>query len=189
MPQTTEKCFYWIFFWQKSPVTFKLPKIFSLDVIGPPLCSFDTADNCPPPQNILVLRFPSHGIHSVAWLLCTPLGIPFFFFFATLCIAYGILVPRPGIEPMPAAVEAWSLNHWTAREVPFWAFLFFLFYVFVGNFIFCGTWDPQSSLGHPESLVAACGIYFPDQESSLGPLHGEHEVFATGPPGKSLFLF
>ena len=29
-----------------------------------------------------------------------------------------ILVPRTGIEPMPLAVEAWSLNHWTAREVP-----------------------------------------------------------------------
>ena len=29
-----------------------------------------------------------------------------------------ILVPRPGIEPAPPAVEAWSLNHWTAREFP-----------------------------------------------------------------------
>ena len=28
-----------------------------------------------------------------------------------------VLVPQPGIEPMPPAVEAWSLNHWTAREV------------------------------------------------------------------------
>ena len=33
-------------------------------------------------------------------------------------LACGILVPPPGIEPMPTAVEAWSLNHWTAREVP-----------------------------------------------------------------------
>ena len=30
--------------------------------------------------------------------------------------ARGILVLRPGIEPAPPAVEAWSLNHWTARE-------------------------------------------------------------------------
>ena len=36
----------------------------------------------------------------------------------TLHVACGILVPRPGIEPRPPAVEAWSLNHWTAREVP-----------------------------------------------------------------------
>ena len=32
--------------------------------------------------------------------------------------AGGILVPQLGIEPVPPAVEAWSLNHWTAREVP-----------------------------------------------------------------------
>ena len=30
----------------------------------------------------------------------------------------GILVPWPGIEPMPLAVEAPSHNHWIAREVP-----------------------------------------------------------------------
>ena len=29
-----------------------------------------------------------------------------------------ILVPRPGIEPLPPAKEVQSLNHWTAREVP-----------------------------------------------------------------------
>ena len=33
-------------------------------------------------------------------------------------MACGILVPRPGIKPIPPAVEAQSLNHWTAREVP-----------------------------------------------------------------------
>ena len=32
--------------------------------------------------------------------------------------ARGILVPRPGIEPTPSALEAQSLNHWTPREVP-----------------------------------------------------------------------
>jgi len=25
-------------------------------------------------------------------------------------------VPQPGMETMPPAVEAWSPNHWTARE-------------------------------------------------------------------------
>ena len=30
----------------------------------------------------------------------------------------GILVPRPGIEPIPPAMEVRSLNHWTSREVP-----------------------------------------------------------------------
>ena len=28
-----------------------------------------------------------------------------------------ILVPQPGIKPVPPAVEVWSLNHWTIREV------------------------------------------------------------------------
>ena len=40
----------------------------------------------------------------------------FFFFFWPRCVACGLLVPPPGIEPL--AVEAQSLNHWTTREVP-----------------------------------------------------------------------
>ena len=32
--------------------------------------------------------------------------------------AYGILGPYLGIEPVPPAVKAQSLNHWTMREVP-----------------------------------------------------------------------
>ena len=40
-----------------------------------------------------------------------------FFFFWPHCVACGILVPRPGIKPTSPAVEAWSLNHWTAREI------------------------------------------------------------------------
>ena len=48
-------------------------------------------------------------------------------------MACGIVVPRPGIEPTPLAVEAQSLNHWTAREVPdlhsFYLMSIFLFQV------------------------------------------------------------
>ena len=33
------------------------------------------------------------------------------------------LVPWPGIEPRPCALEAWSLSHWTAREIP-WEYFF-----------------------------------------------------------------
>ena len=40
------------------------------------------------------------------------------FFFDFQVEARGILVPWPGFEPMPAAVEAWSPNHWPTREVP-----------------------------------------------------------------------
>ena len=38
-------------------------------------------------------------------------------------------------------------------------------------------------------LVAACGIWFPDQGLNPGPLHWELGVLSTGPPGKSLFFF
>ena len=34
-------------------------------------------------------------------------------------------------------------------------------------------------------LVAACGIYFPDEGSNPGPLHWEHGVLTAGPPRKS----
>ena len=34
-----------------------------------------------------------------------------------------MLVPLPGTEPMHPALEAWSLNHSTTREVPFHSFL------------------------------------------------------------------
>ena len=33
------------------------------------------------------------------------------------------LVPQPGIKPGPPALEAWSLGHWTTREVSICAFL------------------------------------------------------------------
>ena len=41
-----------------------------------------------------------------------------FFNFWPHHVACGLLVLPPGIEPMPSAGIAWSLNHWTAREVP-----------------------------------------------------------------------
>ena len=49
--------------------------------------------------------------------------LPSFFFFLSFLLwphptACGILVPQPGIEPAHPELEVWSLNHWTAREVP-----------------------------------------------------------------------
>ena len=38
----------------------------------------------------------------------------------------GNLVPWPGVEPGPPALGAWSLSHWTTREVPRWYMLLFL---------------------------------------------------------------
>ena len=36
-------------------------------------------------------------------------------------MACGILVPIPGIEPMPPELEVQSLNHWTTMEVSFYS--------------------------------------------------------------------
>ena len=38
-----------------------------------------------------------------------------FFFGCAVSIRY-LSSLGPGIKPMPPAVEAWSLNHWTARK-------------------------------------------------------------------------
>ena len=40
------------------------------------------------------------------------------FYFWPRHAARGILVPQPGIKPVSPELGAQSLNHWTAREVP-----------------------------------------------------------------------
>ena len=42
----------------------------------------------------------------------------FSFFFRPHCMACGILVPQPEIDPGSSAVKVLSPNHWTAREFP-----------------------------------------------------------------------
>ena len=56
----------------------------------------------------------------------------FFFFFGLRCAACGISVPQLGIESVPPAVEAWSPNHWTAREFLPDSFYFKFFFGCVG---------------------------------------------------------
>ena len=53
--------------------------------------------------------------------------------------ACSILVPQPGIEPEPPAVEAWCPNHWTTREFPVINCSIFIFYFFgcVGSLLLC----------------------------------------------------
>ena len=41
-----------------------------------------------------------------------------YFIFWPCHMACGILVPQPGTKTTPPAVEAWSVNHWTAGEDP-----------------------------------------------------------------------
>ena len=42
----------------------------------------------------------------------------YFLLFCPHCSACGILVPWPGIKPMPPELGAQCLNHWTTSEVP-----------------------------------------------------------------------
>ena len=43
-----------------------------------------------------------------------------FYFLWPCCVACGILVHRPGIEPGPLAVKTWTPNHWPTGEFPLW---------------------------------------------------------------------
>ena len=64
-------------------------------------------------------HFSSFISHSLS-LLLTALACSlktFFFFLAAPCGMWD-LSSRLRIEPVPPALEAQSLNHWTAREVP-----------------------------------------------------------------------
>ena len=45
------------------------------------------------------------------------------FFFGCAIQLAGILAPRPGVEPVPPAVEARSPNHWAAKEFPAGTFI------------------------------------------------------------------
>ena len=45
-------------------------------------------------------------------------AVVFFCLFWLLCAACRILVPILGIKPAPSAVEAQSLNHWSAKGSP-----------------------------------------------------------------------
>ena len=68
---------------------------------------------------------PTHGYHVYHchywkdYPAITRFPPPFFLVHHMAC---GILVPRPGIKPASPAVEAWSLNHMTTREVPWFPF-------------------------------------------------------------------
>jgi len=67
---------------------------------------------------------PSMGFSKQGYWSGVPLPSPVvgamqvqFFFFLPHHTTHGILIPQPGIEPEPLAVEPCSLFHWSAREV------------------------------------------------------------------------
>ena len=75
--------------------------------------------------NIFTYFIFNYKIFKILLLIFTFHCFLFFFFFNVYLFifwprqtAYGILVLQPGIKPMLHTLEARSLNHWTAREVP-----------------------------------------------------------------------
>ena len=73
----------------------------------------------------LVRTHMSYCLHpSLNW----ELTIKEFFFFSFSQVACRIYIPQLGNEPVPPALGAWGLNHWTTREVPgnIYIYIFFL---------------------------------------------------------------
>ena len=83
-----------------------------------------------------------------------------------LAPALGSHLDPPHPVPHPRALTQESANSPSRATC---LFFFFTMYIFWLHWV----------------LVAACGLWFPDQGSNLGPLHWEPWVLATGPPGKS----
>ena len=88
--------------------------------------------------NPAVICAVQQNIHIFSLLhfhLCWPVSS---FFFWSQHMPCKILVPRPEIKPVLSAVEAWSLNYWTTKEVtsvPSWLSIFI-------------SWCVGLSLGH-----------------------------------------
>ena len=117
----------------------------------------------------------------------------------TLSCGMWDLVPRPGIKPRPPALGAWSLRHWTTREVPFFSFFFFFFLIFfkliygcAGSWLLdrllsrCGKWGLLSSCGAQASQCSGFSCCRPQALgctgfNSCGSWALEHRFNSCGP--------
>ena len=54
-------------------------------------------------------------------------------FFWLCCTACGIIVSQPGIEPVPSALGAQSLSHWTTRKICSWLLITTVFNCVTGT--------------------------------------------------------
>ena len=61
-------------------------------------------------------------IHLFIWLYQILVVACRIFSFGMWTLSFGIwdLIPWPGIEPIPPVLGAWSLSHWTTREIPYY---------------------------------------------------------------------
>ena len=123
------------------------------------------------------------------------------------CKACRILFPWPGIEPGPSAMEAWSLNHWTAREFP-WVIIKIASSVFmhvcvcvlscVQLFMTPWTWPRQAppwnfsgqNAGvHCHFLLQGIFLTQGSNPHLLHILHWQEPSLPTAPPGKPEYLW
>ena len=100
----------------------------------------------------------------------------FIYLFRPHHVACRIFVPRPGIKPITPAVEAQSLNHWTAREV--------LQYDFLGESKLKGNSDPETMPICPHQSIKAGTEKrkSPDITSCSYSLFLTYPIFSRTPP-------
>ena len=116
-------------------------------------------------------------------VLCSrPCWYLFHLFFWSCRVACGILVPQPGIKPVPPALEAQSVNHWTTRGVPVVCFKYSSVYTSVPNSqsqywesLDLIPWKIKLSDDEPKVLRRDC-LKFPSCLIWMNSLH-IHEFF------------
>ena len=119
------------------------------------------------PEEIFHIMETSSSVKKKRMINCKTIDSPNFYFFWSCCVACGTLVPRPGIKPVPLALGAWSLNHWTAREVPTAS---------ISSKILCpsvhGTWvnrNTKQQINRDYGWATRLGIKFRNTSKSRGP--------------------
>ena len=66
-------------------------------------------------------------------------------YFCLCPVAYGILVPWPGIEPLPPGLGMQSLRHWTTREVPLPQILKLNYFFTLGQLLYAAIFSSAST--------------------------------------------
>ena len=118
------------------------PKVLSAQVtLWLPFYIENTSSNAPPTHHSVYL--------SVVF---------FFFFFGPHPMACRILVPQPGIETMPPAVEASSPTYWITRDIPVCPLF--------ERLVFLSFWGQLGQRQQPPSLAESA---FPGQKPPVHP--------------------
>ena len=78
-------------------------------------------------SHLFKMQWPVTILSILFIYISSPLPCLFVCLFSPHRSACGILVPWPGIKPLPPAVEGQSPDHWTAREFPSPLFLYVSF--------------------------------------------------------------